>query len=191
MTTWALRHVTKSYDDAVVLDDLTLEIAPGETVALAGHNGVGKTTAARLMLGLERPDAGTVERPPGATMAAVFQEDRLIAHLDATANVRIAGADPSAACAALEAVSLRGDDASKPVRELSGGQRRRVAIARALAADAELLVLDEPLTGLDADVRERVLAALIDHAKTRRVLVISHEASDLRAFAARVVTLTA
>lgn len=187
-----LRGVAKRYGDQVVLDGLDLDLPDGAATAVMGPNGSGKTTLGRLLLGLEAPDAGEVAGLDDVRRAAVFQEDRLCEHLDAVANVRLArprGSGAGAAEAELRALGLDEASLHKPVRALSGGQRRRVAIARALLADADLLVLDEPFTGLDATARETVIPDVVRRCAGRTVLLVTHEAAEAAAFGARVVTL--
>ncbi len=186
-----LHAISKRYGDHVVLDGLGLVLPPASVTALTGPNGVGKTTVARLLLGLESPDAGTIDGLHGLRRSAVFQEDRLCAHLDAIANVRLVLARERLDTAEheLSLVGLEGDDASKPVRDLSGGQRRRVAIARALASNSDLVVLDEPFTGLDADTKPGVMAYVRERLIGRTAVLITHDASEVEFFGARVVRL--
>jgi NitT/TauT family transport system ATP-binding protein len=188
----SLRGVTKRYGSQVVLDRLDLDLPTGVT-AVMGPNGSGKTTLGRLLLGLEAPDGGEVRGLEGCRRAAVFQENRLCEQLDAVANVRLVRGAPSPAHAEMELRALGLDEASvrKPVRELSGGQRRRVAIARAFAADAELLVLDEPFTGLDASARSVVIPDVARRCGDRTVLLVTHDPAEAAEFGARVVTLPA
>jgi NitT/TauT family transport system ATP-binding protein len=197
LTPVTLNAVTKRYGAHLVLDGLGLVLEQGTVTALTGPNGVGKTTVGRLLLGLESPDAGSVTGVQGLRRAAVFQEDRLCAHLDAVANVRLVldrdrRPGPTSRAVAeqeLALVGLEGDDASKPVRELSGGQRRRVAIARAMAARSDLVVLDEPFTGLDADTKPAVMAYVRERIAGRTAVLITHDPSEVEFFAARVVRL--
>ena len=224
---WGLVDVSKSYGDREVLRELSLSIGPGESVGLVGVNGAGKTTAARMLLGLERADSGAVLIPAGARLAAQFQDDRLIGHLDAVANVALGHSSTSRtrwahgstraqvdtqpgldapfgafagsraqtvarahqASAALDAVGLAERDRHTPVRALSGGQRRRVGIARTLTAEADLVVWDEPLAGVDSQARGLVLEALQRHREGRRMLVISHVPKALRELTDRIVRL--
>lgn len=186
--------VTKRYGDQVVLEGLDLALPDGAATAVMGPNGCGKTTLGRLLLGLEAPDAGEVRGVAGRRRAAVFQEDRLCEHLDAVANVRLVrprGAAATAAETELRALGLDEASLRKPVSALSGGQRRRVAIARALAADADLLVLDEPFTGLDAAARATVIPDVARRCAGRTVLLVTHDPAEAAAFGAAVVTLPA
>lgn len=186
---FALRGVTKAYGGRGVLSGVTAEFAPGRAHVLMGPSGAGKTTLLRLLMGLAEPDAGAVERPAGARLAATFQEDRLLDGLTATANVRaphgrMRGAELEAflarECAALSAVGLPAD--ARPVRELSGGQRRRVAILRCALADADALFFDEPLKGMDDATVARVMAFLLPEMAGRTVFWVTHDERELAWF---------
>lgn len=185
--------VTTRFGDQTVLDRLDLDLAPGTVTALMGPNGSGKTTLGRLLLGLIRPDDGEIRGLAGLSRAAVFQEDRLCEQLTAAENVRLV-LDRSRRTAAVEEQLLRlGLDATtlaKPVRDLSGGQRRRVAIARALVVGADLLVLDEPFTGLDASGRLAVTDEVREHCAGRTTLLVTHDPADVERFGATLVRLS-
>lgn len=186
-----LQAISKRFGDQVVLDGLGLVLEPGTVTALTGPNGVGKTTVARLLLGLETPDAGTIEGVTGLRRSAVFQEDRLCGHLDAIANVRLVldREHRDTAAGELALVGIEGDHANKPVRDLSGGQRRRVAIARALAARSDLVILDEPFTGLDAETKPVVMAYVRERLAGRTAVLISHDPGEVEFVGARVVRM--
>ncbi|WP_315092867.1 ABC transporter ATP-binding protein [uncultured Cellulomonas sp.] len=188
----ALRGVSHRFGSEVVLDAVDLELDEGRVTALTGPNGSGKTTLSRVLLGLTVPCSGEVLGMDGRRRAAVFQEDRLCEQLSAVANVRLVlprSTSPGAITDALRRVGLDGTDLTKPVRELSGGQRRRVTIVRALLADAELLVLDEPFTGLDTGGRIQVMTWVRERCAGRTTLLITHDLAEADWFAARVVTL--
>src|SRR6476620_8077334 len=159
-----LRGLRKSFGDVVAVDGLDLEVPEGAICALLGPSGCGKTTTLRLIAGLERPDAGSIEiggktvQGPSASVAAerrrigmVFQDYALFPHMDVAANVGYAlGRRPDQARVerALETVGL-GSLGKRNPHELSGGQQQRVALPRAL-------LLDEPFSNLDAGLRARV-----------------------------------
>lgn len=189
----AIRGLTKRFGDQVVLDALDLDLAEGRVTALMGPNGSGKTTLARLLLGLAVPDAGEIRGLDDRRRAAVFQEDRLCEQLTAARNVRLVLArttDPSAVDDALRLAGLDGETLVKPVSELSGGQRRRVAIVRALMADADLLVLDEPFKGLDAEAKTLVMSYVRERCAGRTTLLITHDPAEAEWFGVRPIELT-
>ncbi|TDD59247.1 ABC transporter ATP-binding protein [Kribbella antibiotica] len=165
----SLTGITRSYGAVRAVDGLDLEIASGELISLLGPSGCGKTTALRIIAGLEQTDSGTVvvggkdiTRTPAnkRDMSMVFQSYSLFPHLSAADNVafglRLRGVKPAVrrrrAIELLELVSLD-HHADRYPSELSGGQQQRVALARALAVEPKVLLLDEPLSALDAKVR--------------------------------------
>jgi len=186
-----VRGLTVRLGERTVLDAVDLDLPDDGVVAVMGPNGCGKTTLGRVLLGLVEPTAGSV-RGLSRSRAAVFQEDRLCEHLDAVANVRLVlprDVGSVEVAAALHAVGLTADTLGRPVRELSGGQRRRVAIARALLAEADLVVLDEPFTGIDVAARAQVLAWVAQACAWRSVVLITHDRGDARQLGATVVDL--
>lgn len=187
-----LRGVTKLFGDQVVLDGLDLDLTDGGATAVMGANGSGKTTLGRLLLGLATPDAGTISVPAGLLRAAVFQEDRLCEQLTAVGNVRLVldrSVRARAVIEELRRVGLDDDALAKPVRDLSGGQRRRVVLVRGLMAEADLVVLDEPFTGLDVDAKVLALEYARERCAGRTTLLITHDVADAAWFGARVVRL--
>ncbi len=174
-----LSDISKSYGPKRVLLGVSLTLPEGEVTALTGKSGSGKTTLSRILLGLEQPDGGRVEGAAGLKKAAVFQEDRLIEHLSALDNLRLTGASREDARRHLEALGL-GEDLHERALKMSGGMRRRLALARAMAAGADLIVLDEPMTGLDGE-NKRLAADYVRKTRGRAtVLLISHDPEDLR-----------
>ena len=174
-----LEDVSKSYGEKRVLSHFSWRIPYGSGCAVMAPSGVGKTTLLRLLLGLEKPDAGTITGLP-AGKAVLFQEDRLFPQLSPEKNITMA----LSRCGREEARRLLtelglGDRLEIPVSGLSGGQSRRVALARALLAPGELLALDEPFTGLDEKSRERAAEAIRRYRRGRTLILVTHREEDL------------
>lgn len=170
----SLKNVQCSYDDRVVVRDLSMHVNRGSLVCLLGPSGCGKTTVLRAIAGFHALDAGEIQindRPvssPGFTMppekrrlGMVFQDYALFPHLDVARNIAFGlGSLPKKhqsqiVEAMLEIVGLAGMENRFP-HELSGGQQQRVALARALAPQPDLILMDEPFSNLDIDLRERL-----------------------------------
>ncbi len=190
MTDLILEHIHKRYGEKVVLRDFSTRFPAGTCTCIMGPSGCGKTTLLRLILGLEEADGGTISgrRFP---MSAVFQENRLFEDFSALSNVSAVCARGSRQEAArqLSALGLAGS-LHAPVRTLSGGMKRRVAIARAVLAPGELLILDEPFTGLDRDTKAVVLDYLKAHIQGRTLLLVTHDPAERDALANQVLEMT-
>lgn len=182
----ALTGIEKSYGGKRVLWGVSLTLRRGGVTALTGRSGSGKTTLSRILLGLEEPDGGRVEGAAGLTRAAVFQEDRLCEHLSALDNLRLVGVSGENAARHLEALGLAADRDGRALK-LSGGMRRRLALARAMAVGANLIVLDEPMTGLDAGNKRLAADYVRNFRGDAAVLVISHDPEDLALLGATAV----
>jgi zinc transport system ATP-binding protein len=204
--------ISFAYGTEPVLDQVGLHVDAGEFVALVGPNGSGKSTLVRILVGLLTADAGVVhifgETPRRLTDRArlgyVPQRLQIAGSLPATVTEIVAAgrlarrgwwrrprrADRDAVTAAIDAVAL-GDLARRPIGELSGGQQQRVLIAKALAADPELLVLDEPVAGVDAEAQRLFRDALVHVVRDRggAVVLVSHELGAVAEDLDRVVVL--
>ena len=174
-----IEHLSKKYGEKKVLEDLNLVLEAGKTYTMAGPSGCGKTTFLRILMGLEKADSGTITGVPGK-ISAVFQENRLSESFSALDNVMLVMNSENKKETAAELLHALGltDNLTKPVKTFSGGMKRRVALARALAADYDLLILDEPFTGLDAQNRELAIKVIEEYTKNRTVLLVSHDIID-------------
>src|SRR5699024_5539931 len=158
-----LENVTKGFGGAPVLEHLSLEFSAGERVCVMGPSGQGKTTLLRVTAGLLTPDEGRVQAEE-MHFSAAFQEERLLEYANAVDNVRLVCSRPMKEIrAALARLGLESEECSRPVSELSGGQRRRVALARAMLADgAGAVLLDEPFKGLDEEAHRQAAQFVLD-----------------------------
>lgn len=183
------------------VDDVSLEIHPGETVGLVGESGSGKTTLARLLAGLIAPTAGEV-RFHGRSLSMIFQSPLL--SLDPRMRVADLIAEPlvirkvargsalrTQVTELVEEVGLDAGLAARRPHELSGGQRQRVAIARALALRPELILCDEPVASLDVTIQRQILELLLRLQARHRMayLFISHHLGVVGAVAHRILVM--
>ena len=185
--------VSKAFDGRTVLDDFSATVPDGGVLVLTGANGSGKSTLVRLVLGLQTPDSGAVEGVQGRRLAAVFQEDRLMGHLGAISNVRVAVARPvtnDEIIAELRAVGLPDTALATPARRLSGGERRRVCLVRAMMARADVVCLDEPFTGIDATLND-AMAYVRERIAGRDTILVTHSPAEATAFGGEIVRLGA
>ena len=183
-----LKQLSVSLGGRSVLHDCSLRLSAGERVALMGPSGCGKTTLLRLALGLQRPDAGSVEnrflRP-----AAVFQEPRLLPWRSALENVALVLPEKDARETArvwLERLELDEAAALCPA-ELSGGMQQRVSLARALACAPDLLVLDEAFKGLDEELHRRMTTLVSEALPESAILLATHSEAEAEALGCRVL----
>ena len=202
-----LNGIGKRFGDQWILRDLNLQVREGECVALLGPSGCGKSTALRLIAGLERQDEGSIELD-GARLdtipaerrriAMVFQSYALFPHLSVRENLnlglKIRGVAPTQRQqrinSVLDTVRLK-EMADRRPQQLSGGQRQRVALARALLRDPRVYLLDEPMSNLDAQLRDELrpeLRQLILQG-SQPVVYVTHDQQEAMALANRIAVL--
>lgn len=172
----AIDRLNVAYGDASVLKDCALRVTAGSRIALMGPSGCGKTTLINAIAGLAASDSGSIQ--VNGRVSYVFQEPALFPWLTAEENVNVVLSDkPDTLPQArrwLEEAGLA-DSLNKYPHQLSGGQKQRVAICRALAFGGDILLLDEPLKGLDPDTREQVANLILNTWKGKTLLLVTHD----------------
>jgi lipooligosaccharide transport system ATP-binding protein len=202
-----IAHLTKKFGDATVVDDLSLEIMPGECLGVIGPNGAGKTTTIRICLGLSGRDSGEIEafgmplpekvREAKKRIGVVTQFDSLDPDFTCAENLRVYGAYFGLPRALIEQrvpqllafAALQGKANARP-GELSGGMKRRLSLGRALVNDPDLLLLDEPTTGLDPQARHLMwerLGTLLQQGKS--ILLTTHFMDEAERLCDRLLVL--
>ena len=208
----SLKTLTKRYGDVAAVEGLSLDVEPGELVSLLGPSGCGKTTTLRLVAGFLQPEAGEIwvgERclsspasvvpPERRRMAMIFQSYALWPHMTVAQNVAyglrfkpgVTRTDRDRRVAEmLRVVQLAGYEPRYP-GELSGGQQQRVAVARALVVEPEILLLDEPLSNLDANLREEMRFEIrrLHEAFGITTLYVTHDQAEAMVISDRVAVL--
>lgn len=203
--TLELIDIGVDYDEEAFLRGVDLRVEQGSRISLVGPSGSGKSTLLRVIAGIERPIMGkvlidgvdvTATPPHLRRVGMVFQDNQLFPHLNVGENVGYAPRITKRAArneivrAMLDLVGLAGYE-GRDVTTLSGGEQKRVAVARALAASPSILLLDEPLTGLDEALHDRLLTDLIALFDRRRTTVVhvTHDVAEARRLSSRVIDI--
>ena len=192
-----LHDISKSFGALTVLNRLSMTLESGQIYCLMGPSGVGKTTLFRILMGLERADSGQILvetesfRPNDFRISAVFQEDRLCEPFTPVENVMmVTGKRLSREQVRQELSRLLPEESlSRPAATLSGGMKRRTAICRALLAPFDILLMDEPFTGLDDETRQLVIHYVQEKSAGKLVLLTTHQAQDIDALQATLLQL--
>lgn len=188
-----LDRISVSFGQKSVLSELSFEARAGDRIHLRGPSGAGKTTLLSVIAGLLKPDDGTAI--VSGEVAYMFQESRLLPWIRAEENVAFVlpkRSDPRLVRKYLEAVGLW-EDRNKLPTELSGGMCRRVALARTLAyaeaVNAEILLLDEPFSGVDAEMKSRLYPILLQASENRVLILSTHDGEEAAALCEKTVNI--
>ena len=189
-----LDRVCKHHDNTAVVVDVSLTVKHGESLALLGHSGSGKTSLLRLVAGLDLPDSGSVRITGRSGM--LFQSLALWPHVTVRAQLELVlhdarwknGQKEQRVAELLKLFGIQHLAHRRPGM-LSGGEQQRVALARALAPDPEILLLDEPFAHLDAKSRRELRARLLEQLTGRTVLIATHDEEDANILAQRIARM--
>ncbi len=187
----SINNISFSYNDKNVFKDYSATFTTGKTTTIMSPSGKGKTTLLYLISGLLTPEAGDITyNIPSPRFSMVFQDDRLIAASSVINNIKLVNPNLSETdiSLCLESLSLSGYEYKK-VKHLSGGEKRRVAIARAILADFDILLMDEPLTGLDDDTKEIVIQYIKKRTAGKTVLLVTHNKTEAEKLSKSIITI--
>ncbi len=181
-------NISFSYLEKTVIKDFSLKIKKGEHICLYGESGCGKTTLLKLIMGLIKPQKGIISLPENLKFSTVFQENRLFPFYNVLKNIEIIGAEKETALNNLKALGLEGTE-NLILSKLSGGMERRVSIARALSVDFDVLILDEPFTGLDNENIKKSANHILKTVGDKTLILVSHSIFEAELLNAKKVTV--
>ncbi|MCL2817442.1 MAG: ATP-binding cassette domain-containing protein [Clostridiales bacterium] len=188
-----LNNLYKSFAEKAVLADFSLTLPDAGVICFFGPSGCGKSTLFNVIAGLVPLDGGTIRGLRGKKLAAVFQQPRLMPWLSAAGNIAAVCGDNKAARQEarfwLAQMDLENEADSLP-GELSDGMKQRVSLARALAYGGDLLLLDEPFTGLDQKLKERIWPLIAERFEGKLILVITHHQEEAQSLADEIYHLS-
>lgn len=178
-----IEHLSKSFGKNKVLNDLSLNLKKGQRLAIIAPSGSGKTTLLRIISGLEKKYSGKCE--VNGKVSYMFQENRLFEFSTVSENILAVTDSKERASQLIKAVELEEYSNALP-QSLSGGMKRRVALARALAYDFDILLLDEPFTGLDEDLKARIIHNIEKSIEGKTVILVTHSEKDAQLLNCRI-----
>ena len=196
----SVKNLYKAYGENEVLKDYSYDFPERGIVCITGPSGCGKTTLVNIIMGLIKPDSGTIEGRQGG-IACAFQEDRLLPWNTLFENIyfvcdknKALRAEQEEVCEKWISAMELSDSKDKYPDELSGGMKRRVALARAMVrsedADCHLIVMDEPFKGLDGDLKLRIMSKVTEGAKDKLLIVITHDKEEAAFLSENIIEFT-
>ena len=180
-----INNLSIGYEDKIILKNISEHISAGEHIALTGASGIGKTSFINAIMKLINYD-GEIIIPNNVRFSAVFQENRLFEGLSVYKNIRITTHDHPVDIIK-QHITLAGLLPETIVNTLSGGMKRRVAILRAILAPFDILILDEPFKGLDADTKLIMMNMVKEKISEKTMLLITHDPSEIQFFNPRII----
>lgn len=188
-----LKNVTKKFNNKSIFEDLNIEIEKNKITTITAKSGFGKTTLARMIAGLDNDYEGIIELSNGLTkkdISIMFQEDRLIENLTVYKNLKLVKNDRDLILDYLIDFELE-TKMDMLVSKLSGGMKRRIALIKALLLDKKILILDEPLNGLDSKIKLKIIELIKEIQKKKKltIIFISHNEQDIANISDNVIEL--
>lgn len=187
------KDIIKVYGDQKVLNQWSCSIPLHKITCIMGPSGCGKTTFLHILMGLIKPESGTIYGLESQIIKAVFQENRLCNYLNSQKNISMVFSskdrDRIRIINALESVGLDQKDIIKPVSELSGGMQRRVAIVRAVIPYSTMILMDEPFRGLDEDTKKKVVDFVLEITKGKTLVIATHDRSEVEMLNAELIEM--
>ena len=181
-----LENISISYQDRPIIKNLSLQIPFGQTTAILGRSGAGKTSLINSLMGLT-PFEGKISGLKGKKLSAVFQEDRLIEDLGLLKNISIVSpASEGEIKSHIQEIGLSGE-ASKKAGKLSGGMKRRTAILRAILAEPDIIIMDEPFKGLDEQTKILTMAYVKKYTQGKTLILVTHDRSEIEYFSCQKI----
>ena len=191
----SIKNLSKSFGEKKIFDNFSYTFEGTGVYAVVGNSGVGKTTFLRMIAGLDTAYIGSIEGGGFKNVAFAFQEYRLFPTLNALKNVTVPNERKNSddisekARAILLGLGFKESELYQSIDELSGGMKQRVSLARAFVSSSPILLLDEPTKELDAGIREKLYQLILDEAKERLVIIVSHHKEDIERLSAKRICM--
>lgn len=187
-----IQNLTKTYGKTAVFSNLSCIFEAGHSYCLTAPSGTGKTTLFKILLGLEKQDAGKIIGLEGQTASVVFQEDRLLEGYTALQNIRfVTGKRITAQEINRHLLCLLPNDSlQKPAYEFSGGMKRRLCVLRALLSPSDFIIMDEPFAGLDQETKLLTIRLIRELINGRLLIVATHNPEDAQLLDAAAIRLS-
>ena len=190
-----INGLSKRFGEKTVFDNFNFSFDSHGAYIVTGESGIGKTTLLRIIAGLDNDFTGTIENGGIALTSFMFQEYRLFPTLNALKNVTVPNERKNSddisekARAILLGLGFKESELYQSIDELSGGMKQRVSLARAFVSSSPILLLDEPTKELDAGIREKLYQLILDEAKKRLVIIVSHHKEDIERLSAKKICM--